>query len=182
MARKQHRTPVEETPVVTTEGDADEFTRLALLAIDSTSRFEDRRVDNELEALCRRHLDKGEDSDIEAALSRLKEADSPAYDELLAMAEDCAQTRLDPKGAHLLVLIPILGWSRYVIAAGPTDATALNDLAELYQKHWATPEATVAVGNCLLSADNLPEGLCDIRKLLAELTDGKKKGHIVNIA
>ena len=62
MARKQHRTPVEETPVVTTEGDTDEFTRLALLAIDSTSRFEDRRVDNELEALCRRHLDKGEDS------------------------------------------------------------------------------------------------------------------------
>ncbi len=182
MARKQHRTSVEETPVVTTEGDADEFMRLALLAIDSTSRFEDRRVDNELEALCRRHLDKGEDSDIEAALSRLKEADSPAYDELLAMAEDCAQTRLDPKGAHLLVLIPILGWSRYVIAAGPTDTTALNDLAELYQKHWATPEATVAVGNCLLSADNLPEGLCDIRKLLAALTDGKKKGHVVNIA
>ena len=50
MARKQHRTSVEETPVVTTEGDADEFMRLALLAIDSTSRFEDRRVDNELEA------------------------------------------------------------------------------------------------------------------------------------
>ncbi len=180
MARKLHSADDAE-PVITTEGDADEFLRLALLAIDSTSRFEDRHIDDTLEALCRKHLDRGEDSDIEAALSRLKASDSPAYDELLSMAEDCAQTRLDKKGAHLLVLIPILGWSRYHIPFGPADAASLTDIAALYQKHWAPNADEVTIGNCLISADSLPEGLTEVRKLLAALTEGRKKNHIASI-
>ena len=182
MARKINHTTDTPAPVITTDGDAEEFMRLAQLAVNSSCRFEDKRIDNGLEALCRKHLDRGNDCDIEAALARLKDAESPAYDELLAMAEDCAQTRIDASGAHILVLIPILGWSRYLIASGPTDTTSLKEIATLYQKLWTTEEATVSIGNCLLSADNLPEGLTEIRHFLNLLIDGGKNGSVVNIS
>lgn len=183
MARKTKTSAENTAPDITTEGDAEEFMRLSLLAIDSTSRFEDHRIDQALELLCRRHLDRGEDSDIEAALSRLKEADSPAYDELLAMSEDCAQTRLDDKGAALLVLVPLLCWSRYVIAHGPVTPTeGLLAVGELYRRCFASSEARVSVGNCLLSADNLPEGLLGVRGLLSRLADHKPlKNGLVDI-
>ncbi len=180
MARKLSAAD-DAAPVITTEGDADEFVRLAFLAVDSTSRFEDRHIDDALETLCRRHLDRGEDSDIEAALSRLKANDSPAYDELLAMAEDCAQTRLDKKGCHLLVLIPIMGWSRYQIPFGPMGADYLVEIARLYQKTWAPDASEVTIGNCLLSADSLPEGLTDVRGLLDALTKGRQKNGVASI-
>ena len=91
---------------------ASELIRYARLATEATSRFEDGVVDTGFESAVRAPLDKGEDAVIETALNRLKEEESPAYEELLSMAEDCAQTRVDAKGVHLWVLIANMCWSR----------------------------------------------------------------------
>ena len=160
---------------------ASELIRYARLATEATSRFEDGVVDTGFESAVRAPLDKGEDAVIETALNRLKEEESPAYEELLSMAEDCAQTRVDAKGVHLLVLIPIMCWSRYLIPHGKISNEALKATAELFQKGWATEKATVQIGDCLLSADHLPEGLADVRHLLDRLTKKTKTG-IVDIA
>ena len=153
---------------------ASELIRYARLATEATSRFEDGVVDTGFESAVRAPLDKGEDAVIETALNRLKEEESPAYEELLSMAEDCAQTRVDAKGVHLLVLIPIMCWSRYLIPHGKISNEALKATAELFQKGWATEKATVQIGDCLLSADHLPEGLADVRHLLDRLTKKTK--------
>lgn len=162
--------------------DCDEFVRLAKIACESSSRFEDSLVDYDLERCCREALDKLDDSDIEAALAELKNDAGPAYDELLAIAEDCAETIDRPGDVHLLVLIPILAWSRYRIRFGEIESTPLVAIANAYREYFASPSAKVTMGNCLISAEHIPEQLYKVRMLLNKLiASGNGHGSIVDV-
>ena len=158
--------------------ERDEFMRLARVCSESASRFEDRLVDAALEAKCRQALDKGEDSDIESALAQLKKEESSAYDELLSMAEDCAQSLIKPKSTSLLVLIPILAWSRYRIPFGKLPDAMLEGIAKLYQQYFTQANTRIRIGSSLVSSDHLPEGLGPVRKLLTQFAAGSSRKTI----
>ncbi len=106
---------------------SDDLVQIALQAADSSSIYEDALCDEALEQACNSIFATGEDSEIESALHSLKaDEDSSAYDALLAMAEDCAQSYSDERGCHQLVLIPLLAWSRYQIPSGKIDQNSLK--------------------------------------------------------
>ncbi|MDD7427869.1 MAG: DUF2863 family protein, partial [Sutterella sp.] len=96
----------------------DTLLTLAYRANDSTSDVEDAYLDGKIKALCNAALDASEESDIEAALALLKDEPGTIYDDFLSLAEGCAESYTDKDGIHLLVLVPILAWSRYEIVCG----------------------------------------------------------------
>ena len=176
MARKTTNKTVSAT--------SDDLVQLALQAADSSSNYEDILCDAALRKACDGIFETGEDADIETALHSLKaDDDTSAYDALLAMAEDCAQSYTDERGCHQLVLIPILAWSRYQIPCCRLDKNCLKSLADLLRSCFSSPQASVTMGDTLISADNLPEQLIDVRGLLRTLTAGRvQHGAVVSIA
>ena len=170
------------TPAV--HATSDDLVQIALQAADSSSIYEDALCDEALEQAYNSIFATGEDSEIESALHSLKaDEDSSAYDALLAMAEDCAQSYSDERGCHQLVLIPLLAWSRYQIPSGKIDQNSLKGIADALRDRFATPEASVTMGDSLISADNLPEQLIAVRDLLLSLTSGRvHHGRVVSIA
>ena len=179
MARRLFKP--DSTPETLTE-ESRELLNLAYRASDSTSNVEDRLVAEKIEALCSALLSRGIDSDIEAALSLLKAEEGTQYDDLLALAEGCAEYYADKDGAHLLVLIPVLAWSRYKIAFGKMPQEVSCEIAKLYKSHFASPKAHVSIGNSLIAAEHIPERLTEVRSLLTRLVKPKKDASVVDIS
>lgn len=179
MARRLFKP--DTTPETLTE-ESRELLNLAYRASDSTSNVEDRLVAEKIEALCSALLSRGIDSDIEAALSLLKAEEGTQYDDLLALAEGCAEYYADKDGAHLLVLIPVLAWSRYKIAFGKMPQEVSCEIAKLYKSHFASPKAHVSIGNSLIAAEHIPERLTEVRSLLSRLVKPKKDASVVDIS
>ena len=163
--------------------ERDELIRLAYMAIESSSRLQDAQCDAALSELCSTALAAGDDSDIEAALSELKNDDTPAYDELLAMSEDCAQVYRDASGTHVLFLIPILAWSRYHIPQGKLSDAVLEQLAACYKSHYCADTARITIGDSLIAAEHIPERLSQVQDLLKHLVEnGGKHDAVVSVA
>ncbi|MCF0253294.1 MAG: DUF2863 family protein [Duodenibacillus sp.] len=160
--------------------DAEEFIRLARLLAESGSDLEDAFVEDELRAHCQASLDRLQDAAIEQALARLKDEAGSAYDDLLALAEEASQARVDETGAHLLILIPVFAWSRYTLPFGHLATYAMRKLGAAYLKRYTTG-ARIAVGNCLLSAEHIPERLTHVRRLLNGLVAEMKPGEDVAV-
>ena len=158
----------------------DTLLTLAYRANDSTSDVEDAYLDGKIKALCNAALDASEESYIEAALALLKDEPGTIYDDFLSLAEGCAESYTDKDGIHLLILLPILAWSRYVIVCGKMpDAVALK-VASLYRLYFAGPESRVTVGNTLICPEHIPERLLEVRQLLKTLSSAKEKTALVD--
>lgn len=179
MARRPFKT--DTTPETLTE-ESKKLLNLAYRASSSASNVEDRLVDEKIEALCNAALARNEDSDIEAVLNLLKEEEGTQYDDLLALAEGCAEFYEDKSGVHLLVLIPILAWSRYKIRFGKMPQDLGNQIANLYKLYFASSDARISVGNALLAAEHIPERLIDVRRLLTTLVQAKKSSSLADIS
>ena len=160
--------------------ERDKLLALAYRTGDSTSNAEDRILDKHIEDFCNAALAKGDDSDIEAALAVLKSEEGTNYDDLLSIAEGCAEFYRDKNGAHLLVLVPVLAWSRYGIAFGKMPEVIAKSIADLYKTYFAGVDARVTVGNTLISAEHIPERLVAVRHLLAVLSKPKTHGAVVD--
>lgn len=153
---------------------------LAFRANASSSDVEDAFFDEKIRALCNRALDASDESDIEATLALLKNEEGTTYEDFLSLAEGCAESYTDTEGIHLLVLVPILAWSRYEIADGKLPDTVALKIASLYRLYFAGTESRVTVGNTLLCPEHLPERLVDVRKLLKTLCTAKGENALVD--
>ncbi len=151
----------------------EELVRTALLLNESCCLMEDRALEVHLEMLCNLALCAGDDSDIEAALSVLKRDNSEAYDHLLSVAEECAQTVVDENGASVLLMIPILAWSRYNNFYGRMDDDMLVEVADCVRDNFATPHARVTVSKTMLTTDHIPDSFRTVRGILDEMRCGK---------
>lgn len=153
---------------------------LAYRMTDASSNIEDKLLDEEIIAFCNSELERGEDSTIEATLGLLKDEEGTSHDDLLALAEGCAEFFTDKHGAHLLVLIPILAWSRYKIIFGKMPEKTAASIANLYKTYFAGTESRITIGNTLIASEHLPERLCDVRHLLEKLCTKKKQAGVVD--
>ncbi len=148
----------------------DELQRLALLLTESSSKLEDVRYEKALERLTKEALDQGDDTEIEAALAALKNDNPPAYDQLLSFAEEAAQSIISEDGASLLVIVPLLVWSRYRNHCGQIAPNALEKVAASFKSIMTSTKADVRIGNVLLAPEHIPESFSDVRRILARMT------------
>lgn len=152
-----------------------EYERVASLLLESSSRLEDEAMEKRLLEMCTQSLNAGDDTELEAALSLLKDNRPPAYEQLLAVAEDCAQSVVDNDGAALLMLIPVMAWSRYKNFTGVVESDILEEIAGSVQKFLCGTKSEVVIGNVMFSAENIPESLTDVRSLLTRLRTANDK-------
>lgn len=159
--------------------ERDEFLRLALRYGESGSGFEDRVFEDRIHALVNEHLDRLDDTEIEAALSQLDSDDVPpgSYESFLNIVEDCAESHTTDKGSAVLFLIPLFCWSRYGNPVGRISNETLIELGRIFKETLTSGADAVDVrmGSHLLTAEHLPETLTSVRKLLDNVSAGSSQ-------
>lgn len=159
-----------------------ELIRVMSVLAQCTSHLQSLPYEARLRELCNAVLAQGEDGDIEAALAHFK-AEEPggySYEKLLAVAEDCAEAVVDERGSALLLLIPVMAWSRYRNYHGVLDEDVLEKIADSVRSNFASDKASVVMGSHMLSADHLPEAFRDVRGLLERMRR-LNHGEVYNI-
>ena len=160
--------------------DADTLVKLAVRLSESGSRLEDRLWERRLAELINDRLARRNDEAIDAALDELARNQQRAYDDLADLAEACAESRsIELDGVAydaLLVLVPLLAWSRYRLPATTLASSVCENLRVQLQGHVAARDARVAVADTLYSIDQLPEAFSDVRRSLDALTEALGEG------
>ncbi|MDR0529892.1 MAG: DUF2863 family protein [Zoogloeaceae bacterium] len=166
-------------------GDAAELQRLAAGLAASGSRLEDMFWENRLFLQVRNLLEAGRDGEIEAALDRLYESNTLAFEGLIDVVEAQSETCvLDVKNTHYDVLLftaPLLAWSRYAIPGGGIGQATLAPLKVQLGAHVFSQNARLALADYLFSPDQLPQGYSAIRKFLQALCKEAMRGGDLRI-
>lgn len=161
-------------------GDADTLIKLAKRLSESGSRIEDRLWERRLAELLNDRLARRDDDPIDAALDELAGSQQAAYDDLADLAEACAESRsveLDSQPWDaLLVIVPLLAWSRYELPATRLAPHVLQAVQAQFSGHLAARQARVAFADHLYTIDQLPEALSDVRRSLDALTGALASG------
>jgi hypothetical protein len=148
---------------------------------NSGSRIEDRFWEEKLTGQIDRLLESGNEDALTTALDHLYRANGRAYDELADVVESRIEGRtIEIEGTAydaLLIAAPLLAWSRYAIPAGPIPAETLRNIAVHLQAHLLAAGSRLAVGDCLLSPDQLPRSYGETYRLFRELADCAGEGR-----
>lgn len=161
--------------------DAERLLWLASGLAESGSRVEDAYWETELRPLVTRLLQEGGDEAITQALDRLYETNSRAYDELADFVESQAESRLldTPEGPRLALLIamPVLAWSRYLIPTRNLSPQQCRDLKVQLGAHVLAASGRLAVADYLFSPDQLPRGYAETRAFAEGLWQAAAEGR-----
>ena len=112
--------------------DATRLVALAQALNRSGSRVEDVFWENQLGEAIPKLLKAGQDAPLEAALDHLAQSDIGAYEVLIEQAETLSESmKIEKNGVVydvLLIVAPIVAWTRYAIPTGPVAAPAQQAL------------------------------------------------------
>lgn len=149
--------------------DAERLAWLAAGLADSGSRAEDAYWEGELSALIEKLLGARDEEPFNQALDRLHETHARAYEELADLIEAGAESsRLSVEGeawTGLMLILPVMAWSRYAIPARGLAPAALAPLRAQLSAHVLAEGAHLALGDYLFSPDQLPRGYTETRRL-----------------
>jgi hypothetical protein len=153
--------------------DAETLAKLARRLSESGSRVEDQLWERRLVELLNDRLARGFDADIDAALDDLSRSNARAYDDLADLAESCAESASieidgEPHDA-LLIVVPLLAWSRYRLPATTLAGTLVDNLGVQIVGHLSARGTRVAVADYLFSIDQLPESFGEVHDLAHRL-------------
>jgi hypothetical protein len=153
--------------------DAETLAKLARRLSESGSRVEDQLWERRLVELLNDRLARGFDADIDAALDDLSRSNARAYDDLADLAESCAESasiEIDGKPHDaLLIVVPLLAWSRYRLPATTLAGTLVDNLGVQIVGHLSARGTRVAVADYLFSIDQLPESFGEVHDLAHRL-------------
>ncbi|HET7731622.1 MAG TPA: DUF2863 family protein [Usitatibacter sp.] len=159
--------------------DAERLIALANGLNASGSLTEDRYWEGEMSALVARLLDNGNDAPIDGALDHLYQTNLGGYDTLIELVESeseaVALMQADHAWQALLIAVPIVAWSKYVIPSGTIPRAEAEALKVQLQAHVLAEGARVALVPYLYSIDQLPRHFSEVRKLAAKLADSALK-------
>jgi len=150
----------------------EELIRLAGGLSQSSSRIEDEYWESRLISAIGRMLADSDDSALNAALDHLYGVGGRAYDELADMIESCCETRRLEAGAPqdvVLVAVPMLTWSRFVIPSGTVVADLMANLRVQLQAHIFAADTKLALADYLWSPDQLPQSYSETAQLTERL-------------
>lgn len=164
---RQSRAPRERKSHLS--ADAERLVTCALGMANSGSRVEDRFWDRELAARLQRMLDNGHSQAIIEALERLNQTDPEAYGALIETVEENAESLVVEHAGRswqvLLVVAPLVAWTRFTIPSGEIPVESRNALAALLREHVLAPDAHLYLTRVLYSMDQLPRDFAELRAL-----------------
>ncbi|MBA2548137.1 MAG: DUF2863 family protein [Burkholderiaceae bacterium] len=165
--------------------DAQTLGKLARRLSESGSRLEQQLWQRRLIELINDRIGRRDDDAVEAALDDLARSNQPAYDELADLAESCAESTVveidgQPHDALLLVL-PLLAWSRYRLPTTTLAMPVCDSLRAHVTGHLLARDARIALADYLFSIDQLPEAFADVRRQIEQLGDAAAEGITLHI-
>jgi len=153
--------------------DASRLVALALALNSSGSRVEDRYWEGQLAQILVKLMRGGNDAPLEAALDHLSQANPGAYEVLIEQAETLSESCVLEKDGQrhdvLLIVAPLVAWTRYTIPAGPIPRAALDALAAQLHGHVLAADARLALLPRLVSIDQMPRSFSDTWQWLHRL-------------
>lgn len=158
---------------------------------NSGSRAEDEFWEPRLSEAVLGLIGQGDEGSLNAALDRLAERESRAYEELADTIEGLIESgesrharvvRGDIAALNepevLLFAAPLLVWSRLPVPTKPIDAAATRVLHTELLAQVFSPGAEVSLVNYLFSPDQLPETFLDTLELRHALTQSMGDGTL----
>jgi hypothetical protein len=160
--------------------DAERLVAAALGLSNSGSRVEDRYWEGQLAQRIERLLDTGHPQSIHDALDRLNQTDGEAYGALIEAVETAAESLvLEHEGARwdvLLVVAPVVAWTRFRIPSGPIPADTALALGAHWQAHVLARDVRFRMAPTLYSVDQLPRDFAELRRLARRLGQAALSG------
>lgn len=153
--------------------DATRLVSLAQALNRSGSRVEDLFWEQQLAEAIGKLLRPGSDGPLEAALDHLAQLDVGAYEVLIEQAETLSESmKVEKNGLiHdvLLLVAPVVAWTRYAIPTGPIPAAAQQALLAQLHGHVLAADARVALLPHLVSIDQMPRTFAETAQLMQRL-------------
>jgi hypothetical protein len=154
---------------------------------ESSNRLEDAWWEAQLTALIQKLLKSLDDEALNQALDRLDATDPQqpaqdrAYEGLADLIETSCEIEQTGKSSRLLIALPILAWSRYLIPTRTVPAATLDALRAQLSAHVLAAGTQVHFADYLFSPDQLPQGYCQTRALAEALWQTSKTGQDLNV-
>ena len=153
--------------------DSSRLVALSLSLHNSGSRVEDRFWETELENLLNKLMRTGNDATLDAALDHLSITDIGGYEVLIEQAETHSESCILEKDGKrfdvLLVIAPLVAWTRYSIPAVALSDSVVATLAGHLQTHVLASGAQIAMMPQLIGLDQMPRTLCETYNWLHKL-------------
>ncbi len=161
------------TPPSRLTREASRLVALSRALYSSGSRVEDRYWEAELGAVITKLLRTGNDAALDAALEHMSETHLGAYEVLIEQAETLSESCiLEVEGQRfdvLLVVAPLVAWTRYSIPATTIPAASLQTLGDQLKEHILAKGARIALLPHLASLDQMPRTFCETWDWLQKL-------------
>ncbi len=165
--------------------DADKLVGLSLALFASGSRVEDRFWEAKLDALLAKIVRNGNQTTLDAALDHLQQNHPDAYGALADMAETHSESlsvEHDGKPYEaLLVAVPVLAWTRYMIPSGSLKIEIADVLRTHLQAHVLAQGTLVAMTPFFYSIDQLPRHHVETYRLAQQLAHAALGNHPVKL-
>ncbi len=153
--------------------DAARLVALALALHSSGSRVEDRYWESELATVLLKLMRAKNDGAIDAALDHLSQTNLGGYEVLIEQAETLSEScTMTQDGKHydvLLLVAPLVAWTRYSIPACDIPTVPAQALREHLQTHVLARDTQVALFPHLTSLDQMPRTFCETWDWLQKL-------------
>lgn len=141
----------------------------------STSRFEDRYWDTQIDGLLRKHLTAGQDEVIEAALDELAKTDADQADDLFEHVQASCQTlEFEIKGQPwqaILVTSAFAMWTRYQLPQVEVTDGMLQQFTDALKQTVLAPEVQIAALPKLVGIDEMPRSFSQTYEWLNKLAN-----------
>ena len=166
--------------------DAERMIWLAQGLAEAGSRAEDAYWEGELANLIDKVLEEGKETVFSQAMDRLVESNARAYDELADLiesrSESAVMTTEQGPVRLLLLAMPILAWSRFVIPVRGITGDVLAPLRAHLAAHVLADGARLALADFLFSPDQLPKGYVETNRLAHRYFQYALQGKDITVA
>lgn len=156
---------------------------LSLAVAQSASRIEDIAWQAQLDSLVAKSLQQKHQGVLDAAAEHLFKTHPNAYEVLVETMESiCTSSRIEYQHAHydvLLMVAPVLAWSRFEIASGAIPAQTAEMLSDTWKQHILSDQARLRVLPNLYAIDQLPTTHSEAYALMERTALGLLKGDAV---
>ncbi|MEQ1515908.1 MAG: DUF2863 family protein [Usitatibacteraceae bacterium] len=153
--------------------DAERLITLSTGLSVSGSRAEDRVWEAEIAALVVKAMETANDPMLETALDHTFKSNPVAHDVLAELIETSAEsTQLTVDGNTwdvLLLALPMVAWSRYVIPSGPVPEEIADTVVTHLGAHVLAGDARASISPYLYSIDQMPRDFSHVRKMTIKL-------------
>ncbi|MDA8328290.1 MAG: DUF2863 family protein [Betaproteobacteria bacterium] len=150
--------------------EAARLVRLATAITESGSQIERDAWQQQAMTLITGLFQKKMNETLEQALDALWVDNPAACDVLALMIESHAETLTESKDHNaVLLVVPILAWSRYTIPSGRIKPQRLGELRGHLRQQILASDVKLALCDVMYSPDQLPRGFIETRALLQQL-------------